>query len=156
MMKRWLAKVTLLFAVLSVSISASAQNIKCTDLLNKTWVNQLKSKMVVEKCDDKSGTFEGTYQSPSGTAGQKFGMRGVFNQMPQTTGDNVTVISFTVRWNVPGPPPVNFGSITAWNGILRPVSGAPTITAQWFLSRSNSSFEWDHILTGQDTFKPEK
>lgn len=123
------AAAMLVFTVLFVS-PVSAQNISCTDL-KKTWVNQLKSEMVIDTCDDHKGSFEGTYKSPSGTQAQKFRMRGVFNQKSSSSGDQVTVISFTVRWNDPiDGPSANFGSITAWNGVLRNQNGVPTIIAQ--------------------------
>lgn len=64
------------------------------------------------------------------------------NKLP----NNKQVISFTVRWG-------DYGS-TSWTVTCSLINGVPTIKALWNLARSNSQYDWDHILTGADTSIP--
>ena len=86
--------------------------------------------------------------SPSGTSGESFPVVGWLNALqPNSAGDNATIIALSVRWG-------KYGSVTSWTGICKAASNGPVLNAQWLLGRSNSSFEWDHVLTGSDIFKP--
>jgi hypothetical protein len=113
------------------------------------WKNQLGSTLKIMSIDANTGQLTGKYKSPSGTSGDEFSAIGWINTAtPVTGGNNVVVVSFSVRW---ANATVNYGSVTAWNGYYAAGSN-PKIVGQWLLSRANSSFEWDHILAGQDTF----
>ena len=114
------------------------------------WKNELKSTLSIKSIDPKTGLISGSYKSPSGTGGQGFPLIGWVNTAPpKAKGDHVVVVSFSVRWG-------KIGSVTAWNGYYRLVGGKATIVGQWNLSRPNSDFSWDHILTGQDRFTKSK
>jgi hypothetical protein len=118
--------------------------------LNGEWVNQLGSTLSIEKVDSSTGSISGTYQSPSGTAGQKHPLVGWLNKSNPVQGkDNITVVSFSVNWGT-------YGSVTSWSGTCSSTSEKPTIKTIWNLVRSNSDFSWDHILTNSDTFTPKK
>jgi hypothetical protein len=113
------------------------------------WGNQLKSTLVIDSVDQTTGAIKGTYESPSGTsAGQKFSVTGWTNKAPAVNGqDNVTLLSFSVRWG-------SYGSITSWSGICREENRVPVLNALWHLAQSNAQFSWGHVLTGNDVFTP--
>jgi hypothetical protein len=114
--------------------------------LEGEWHNQLKSTLIIKSVDPQTGAITGSYRSPSGTTGNPFPLVGWVNVVePAEKKDNVVIVSFSVRWGT-------YGSITAWNGYFRDNK----IVGQWLLTRSNSDFPWDHILTGQDQFEPGK
>ena len=118
--------------------------------LNGVWVNELGSTLTINKVDSSNGSISGTYQSPSGTAGQKHPLVGWTNKLnPAPNKDNVTIVSFSVNWG-------KYGSVTSWSGTCSTNAGTPTIKTVWNLVRSNSDFTWDHILTNSDTFTPKK
>ena len=128
---------------------AHAATPNCGNLKGE-WVNELGSTLSIEKLDSSTGSISGTYQSPSGTAGQKHPLVGWLNKSNQVPGkDNITVVSFSVNWGT-------YGSVTSWSGTCSTNSEKPTIKTIWNLVRSNSDFSWDHILTNNDTFIPKK
>jgi hypothetical protein len=64
------------------------------------------------------------------------------------TGGGIPILTFTVHWE-------QYGSLTAWAGYCEEKStNAPIITTLWHYVRSKSEFEWDHIITNSDVFKP--
>ena len=110
------------------------------------WLNSLGSTLTITSVNAVTGKITGTYVSPSG----RFPLIGWINSLPRQQGkNNVLVVSFSVRWKNRA---ANFGSVTAWNGYYTIKKGKHTIVGQWLLSRAVSSFQWDHILTGQDVF----
>jgi hypothetical protein len=112
-----------------------------------TWTNQLGSTLSIAAVDANTGQITGTYKSPSGGGPNEYALIGWANTKPSVQDkDNVTVVSFSVRWGA-------IGSIATWAGYVRTVNNVTTITANWFLVRPNSDFLWDHILTNQDVFK---
>ena len=112
------------------------------------WTNQIGSTLSVSSVNPQTGALAGTYQSPSGTAGQKFAVTGWVNNAPaQPNGDNASVISFSVQWG-------RYGTITSWTGSCKDEKGVPTIRTLWHLATPNSSFSWDHIVSNSDVFTP--
>jgi len=143
-MKRTLALVVGLGLCASSAYAASPD---CEQLKGE-WVNELGSTLTINKVDSSNGGIAGTYQSPSGTQGKKHALVGWTNTAKsQPNKSNVAVVSFSVNWG-------KFGSVTSWSGTCSVKSGVPTIKTVWNLVRSNSDFEWDHILTNSDTFTP--
>jgi len=111
-----------------------------------TWTNQLGSTLNITAVDANTGQITGNYKSPSGAGQTEFPLIGWVNTKAPVQGkDNVTVVSFSVRWG-------SIGSITTWAGYIRAANNVTTLTAQWFLTRPISDFPWDHILTNQDVF----
>jgi hypothetical protein len=112
-----------------------------------TWKNELNSELTIRAVDKTTGAVSGSYRTvaQNGTSGDDYPLSGWVNHAPANNQNHVVVISFSVRWG-------QIGSVTTWNGYYATVNNSPTIVGQWLLSRSNSSFEWDHILTGQDRF----
>jgi hypothetical protein len=118
-----------------------------TDSLVGEWKNGLDkpSTLKIKSIDSTTGMLTGTYYE--GSTGAEEPVIGYVNSAVPDKGDNVRVLSFTVRWS-------KFGSITSWAGYLRidPNSKAPTLYMQWNLTRANSNFDWDHIISNQDRF----
>lgn len=130
-----------------VASSVHAAKPSCKSLIGD-WVNQLGSTLTINYVGS-DGQLSGTYTSPSGTSGSAVPMIGWTNHVPPAThtDNNITVVSFSVNWG-------SYGSVTSWSGACSLKSGIPTIATIWDLVRSNSSYEWDHILTNSDTFTP--
>jgi hypothetical protein len=117
------------------------------------WTNQIKPKASTLKITSvKNGALRGTYVSPSGTESDEYTAVGwVTAGASEQNRDNAVIISFSVNWGS------TYGSITSWTGVCRTMNGVPTLTALWHLGMSNSvlgDFEWAHVLSGQDTFRP--
>src|SRR5512135_850769 len=105
------------------------------------WTNELGSTLTIKSIDTETGAIRGCYRTKpgAGTQGEDYTLIGWINHARGDDNQNhVTVVSFSVRWG-------KIGSVAAWNGYYAQVSDTPTIVGQWLLSRSNSSFEWDHI-----------
>ncbi|ATY34684.1 avidin/streptavidin family protein [Sphingomonas psychrotolerans] len=117
----------------------------CTNLVGR-WSNELQSTMTITSVDAATGRIEGTYSSPSGTAGETFNLIGWLNTTaPDPTKDVVPVLTFTVRWTP-------YGSATAWAGTCREVAGRSVIRTVWHLARPKTAFPFEHVLVGADTF----
>jgi hypothetical protein len=101
-----------------------------------TWLNQLKSKMIIEQ---KSDTISGKYISKvSDTGGETTGKLAGF-----VDGD---IISFIVHWN-------DFQAITSWVGQLEPNTAQQTINTLWQMTKQVATGdEWESINAGADTF----
>jgi hypothetical protein len=97
----------------------------------------------ITSVDPTTGQLKGKWIPPSGAAGGKeFDVIGwVSSAQPREKLDNVITISLTVSL-------ITYGSITSYTGYFRDNK----ITASWFNIKPNSTYEWDHISTGQDTF----
>jgi hypothetical protein len=116
--------------------------------LTGTWKNQLGSTLTISNIDASSGQISGSYRSPSGAGSNtEYPLLGWVNTIqPGTSHTNhVVVVSFSVRWG-------QIGTVTAWNGSYTINDNPPVIIGQWLLSRPNSDYGWDHVLTGQDQF----
>ena len=112
------------------------------------WINELGSPLKITNIDVSSGQISGSYKSSSGTSGKSYSLIGWVNyQTPRQGGDNAVVVCFSVHWG-------EYGSVTTWNGTYYPQNPSPEIKTQWLLVRSNTKFEWDHMLTGSSTFVP--
>jgi len=129
-----------------LAVKVNATQPSCDNVVG-TWINELGSKMVIKSIDE-SDMIQGTYVSPSGGGSMSYPLVGWVNHSPSMRPyNNAHVISFSVRWG-------KIGSITAWTGTCTTKDGTPTIKTIWNLARSNSQFDWDHILTNSDTFTP--
>lgn len=141
---------TLPFVLLAISSQmASASAPTCANPVG-AWKNHLgkPSTLTFKSIDSKTGSISGTYTSPSGTGGQDYPLIGWMNQGVTTSGkDNAVILSFSVRWG-------SYGSVTSWTGVCRTVNNQSILSAMWFLGRPVTDFEWDHVLSGQDTFDP--
>ena len=93
-----------------------------------------------------SGQLKGKWIPPSGAAaGKEFDVVGwVSSAPPREKLDNVITISFSVSLTA-------YGSITSYTGYFKD----NRIIALWFNIKPNSTYEWDHISTGQDIFTKE-
>jgi hypothetical protein len=135
--------ITVFITVLVAGVSSSTSEFRADRLIG-VWKNQLNSIFNVSYVDKVTMELRGTYSSPSGTTGLYYPAVGYVNwiPVPDPTKDSATVISFSVHWGT-------IGSITSWSGI---VGDDGKLVAQWFLVRPVTSYAWDHVLTGQDTF----
>ena len=99
--------------------------------------------MTITSVDSVTGQLKGKWFPPSGAAGGKaFDVIGwISSAPPRDKLDNVITISFSVSLTA-------YGSITSYTGYFKDNK----ITASWFNIKPNSTYEWDHISTGQDTF----
>ena len=140
---KFLLNIILIFLLLESNASASTPN--CQSLKGQ-WINKQGSILTFNKIDDSVGSLSGSYISSSGTEGNNYPLIGWFNRSEIVKGkDNVTAMSFSVRWG-------RHGSITSWTGTCSIKNGNPSISAIWNLVRSNSDHTWDHMLTNHVTF----
>lgn len=136
-----------MLAVFAFGSIALAADPTCDNVVG-AWHNPLNSTLTITALDPKTSQLTGNYISPSGTAGDARPLVGWVNSAaPGEKQDNVKVISFAVNWGT-------YGSITSWTGYVRVTDGKPVLTTLWHLSRANSSFTWDHIITNTDVFVP--
>ena len=131
----------------------------CTQPVGK-WKNQQQSVVQIRSYDAATGAIVGEYTSHSGTSASPtpYPMVGWMNTTPAQSsgpgkadkGDHAEVITFVVRWGT-------HGAVSAWTGTCAGNARSPGlehISALWHTVRSNTGFEWDHILTGSDRFDP--
>ena len=97
----------------------------------------------ITSVDAVTGQLKGKWIPPSGAAGGKeFDVIGwVSSAPPREKLDNVITISFSVSLTT-------YGSITSYTGYFKDNQ----ITVSWFNIKPNTTYEWDHISTGQDIF----
>ena len=115
-----------------------------------TWQNEMGSVLVIESLDEESGMISGAYKSASGAGATSFPLIGWANDAPADADkklDHAQVYGFTVRWG-------EIGSITSWTGTCALVNDKPTLKTVWNLARPNTSYSWDHMVTGSATFTP--
>lgn len=130
-------------SLISLGVNAAPS---CNDIKG-AWINDLGSTLTISEVST-DGSIKGTYSSPSGTSGETFPLVGWTNHAAKKPDiDNVRVVSFSVNWG-------KYGSVTSWSGGCATKDGKPTISTIWNLVRSNSQFDWDHILTNSDVFTP--
>jgi len=133
---------TLLIAVLLAGASGISQ-FRAINLIG-VWKNQLNSTFNITQVDSATMELRGVYRSASGTTGGGYSALGHINWATtnEPNKDVGIVVSFSVHWG-------NIGSVTTWNGIVR---DDKVLVTQWFLVSPVSSYAWDHVLIGQDTF----
>jgi len=138
-----------LMVLLGNSSRTNAQdNSLQTQIIGK-WIQHYKgmelegATMTITSVDSVTGQLKGKWFPPSGAAGGKaFDVIGwISSAPPRDKLDNVITISFSVSLTA-------YGSITSYTGYFKDNK----ITASWFNIKPNSTYEWDHISTGQDTF----
>ena len=97
----------------------------------------------ITSVDSVTGQLKGKWTPPSGAAvGKEFDVVGwVSSAPPREKLDNVITISFCVSLTT-------YGSITSYAGYFKDNK----ITVSWFNIKPNTTYEWDHISTGQDIF----
>ena len=112
------------------------------DHLTGTWVNQLDSRLYVEK--DQSGSLHGSYVSAVGDlAGRPYPLLG-FCALGSPEG--ALTLGFVVHW-------AEDRSVTTWAGHYDPVTDE--ITASWLLAYPagiDPSRSWKSTLVGHDIF----
>jgi hypothetical protein len=98
----------------------------------------------ITSVDSATGQLKGKWIPPSGPAqGKEFDIIGWVSSAPTPNKefDTVLVVSMTVSLTT-------YGSITSYTGFLKDNK----IIASWHNIRPVARYEWDHIVTGQDTF----
>ena len=139
------------FLLLALFSLAAKSSPTCANPIGK-WTNQItpKSTLTITSVDAQTGQLSGSYSSPSGTAGQEFPLVGWLSKAPSALGkDNVVVISFAVNWG-------SYHTVTSWSGVCRSSAGSgDSLVALWHLANPVASYEWAHVLSGQDTFNPQ-
>ena len=97
----------------------------------------------ITSVDSVTGQLKGKWTPPSGAAvGKEFDVVGwVSSAPPREKLDNVITISFSVSLTT-------YGSIASYTGYFKDNK----ITVSWFNIKPNTTYEWDHISTGQDIF----
>lgn len=111
------------------------------------WVNANDAKgggvMSINSVDSSTGELRGKYVPPSGPAGGKeFDVVGFVSSAPPVPNrDNVVTVSFSVSLKT-------YGSIATWTGYIKD----DRMIVMWLNVRPNSAYDWDHIVTGQDTW----
>ena len=143
----FLATVTLF----SVCVAVQAKPPTCAEPQGK-WRNERGSVLHIQHYDSASGAISGVYVSASGTLGSH-PMVGWINTAPKSAEpgkvNHAEVVTFAVHW-------AN-GGLSAWTGtcnIRAQFAGHEQISALWHTTRANTSFDWDHTLTGFDHLDP--
>ena len=142
-------------ALLSACASIEAKPPTCTQPVGK-WQDQLQSVLEIKTYDTATGAISGQYIANSGAG--SWPMVGWINPAAVGSGDSckgckgdhAVVITFAVRWTNPTD------SVTAWTGTcsVNSHSRREQISASWHTTRSNTGFDWDHTLTGEEPFVP--
>ena len=138
---------TVLMSLLFVhSIYAASPN--CQDLKGH-WINELGSTLIITGVK-KNGRISGRFISPLQAGGEEFLMMGWANDTPPPEGlDHMTAITFAVNWG-------RYGSLSSWSGGCALEEGIPTMSMIWNLVLANAQFDWGHILSNSDSFRPKK
>ncbi len=148
-MKRRLVLLTCCLIVLVNSSHSQAQDTSIPSRLIGKWTQHYTGMSLqgailnITSVDSVTGQLKGKWIPPSGAAsGKEFEVVGwVSSAPPREKLDHVITISFSVSLTT-------YGSITSYTGYFKD----DKITASWFNIKPNSTYEWDHISTGQDTF----
>ncbi len=148
-MKRRLVLPTGFLIILIVFSHSQAQDTSIPSRLIGKWTQHYTGMSLqgailnITSIDSVTGQLKGKWIPPSGAAGGKgFDVVGwVSSAPPREKLDNVITISFSVSLTT-------YGSITSYTGYFKDNK----ITASWFNIKPNSTYEWDHISTGQDIF----
>jgi hypothetical protein len=129
------------------ALRGGAQNASQQSKLIGNWTNQDETKgpatISITSVDSATGALKGKYTPPSGpAAGKEFDIVGwVSSAPPAANRDNVVVVSFSVSLT-------NYGSIATWTGFFK----ENKIIAASSNVRSNSGYEWDHIIATYDVW----
>ncbi len=148
-MKRRLVLPTGFLIILIVFSHSQAQDTSIPSRLIGKWTQHYTGMSLqgailnITSIDSVTGQLKGKWIPPSGAAGGKeFDVIGWLSSAPPREKlDNVITISFSVSLTT-------YGSITSYTGYFKDNK----ITASWFNIKPNSTYEWDHISTGQDIF----
>ncbi len=148
-MKRRLVLLTCWLIILLSFSHSQAQDTSIPSRLIGKWTQHYTGMSLpgatlnITSVDSVTGQLKGKWIPPSGAAGGKeFDVIGWLSSAPPREKlDNVITISFSVSLTT-------YGSITSYTGYFKDNK----ITASWFNIKPNSTYEWDHISTGQDTF----
>jgi len=121
----------------------SCQNLK------GQWVNYLGSTLIISSIKD-NGQLSGQFISSAQAGDESFVMTGWVNDALAPEGlDHLTAITFAVNWD-------DYGSLSSWAGGCAIKNGVPTMSMIWNLVLANAQFEWDHILSNSDIFRPKE
>ena len=148
-MKRRLVLPTCCLIILDSFLPSQAQDTSIQSRLIGKWTQHYTGMSLqgailnITSVDSVTGQLKGKWIPPSGAAsGKEFDVVGwVSSAPPREKLDNVITISFSVSLTT-------YGSITSYTGYFK----GDKITASWFNIKPNSTYEWDHISTGQDIF----
>ncbi len=115
--------------------------------LEGTWCNGKGSQMVLKTAGVDGNDVTGVYRTGVGNAGGWYEIRG----RRTVNDDGSQVLAFAVAWA--NKEKGNSHSATAWSGQLQMISGRPTITALWLLTRQTESGEnWQSTRIDKVTF----
>jgi len=148
-MKRRLVLPTCCLIILVSFLPSQAQDTSIQSRLIGKWTQHYTGMSLqgailnITSVDSVTGQLKGKWIPPSGAAsGKEFDVVGwVSSAPPREKLDNVITISFSISLTT-------YGSITSYTGYFRDNK----ITTSWFNIKPNSTYEWDHISTGQDIF----
>jgi hypothetical protein len=147
-MKTLISLACCLFALVSLSSGQTQNNSLPARLVGKwtqhyTGMSLQGAVLNITSVDPATGLLRGKWGPPSGAAaGKEFDVVGwVSSAQPREKLDNVITISFSVSL-------MTYGSITSYTGYFKDNK----ITVSWFNIKPNTTYEWDHISTGQDIF----
>lgn len=139
-------KIILLSYVLCFINAVYAAKPSCQHLKGP-WVNELGSTLIISSVKG-NGQLSGHFVSSEQAGGETFVMMGwVNNASPQEGLDHLTAVTFAVNWD-------DYGSLSSWAGGCAIKDGVPTLSMIWNLVLANAQFEWDHMISNSDIFKP--
>ncbi|HCX26988.1 MAG TPA: autotransporter [Cellvibrionales bacterium] len=117
--------------------------------LKGQWFNELGSTLIISNIKG-NGQLSGHFVSSDQAGGETFVVMGWVNDASPLEGlDHITAVTFAVNWD-------EYGSLSSWAGGCAIKDGIPTLSMIWNLVLANAQFEWDHMISNSDTFRPKK
>ena len=142
----WRFKIILSIFALCYMNTVYASTPNCQHLKGR-WVNELGSTLIISSIK-ANGQLSGHFISSEQAGGETFVVMGWVNDAsPQEGLDHLTAITFAVNWD-------EYGSLSSWAGGCAIKDGIPTLSMIWNLVLANAQFEWDHMISNSDSFRP--
>ena len=144
----WRFKIILSIFALCYMNTVNASAPSCQHLKG-SWVNELGSTLIISSVKG-NGQLSGQFISSTQAGDESFVVMGWVNDTSPPEGlDHLTAITFAVNWD-------DYGSLSSWAGGCSIKNGVPTMSMIWNLVLANAQFEWDHILSNSDIFRPKE
>ena len=142
----WRFKIILSIFALCYMNTVYASTPSCQHLKGQ-WINELGSTLIISSIK-ANGQLSGHFISSEQAGGEKFVVMGWVNDTSPPEGlDHLTAITFAVNWD-------EYGSLSSWAGGCAIKDGIPTLSMIWNLVLANAQFEWDHMISNSDSFRP--
>lgn len=136
-------------ALAAPSFAASqAPSQSCENLTGK-WESDTNALIDIQSVDPLTGQVSGNYVATARTTSEVYKLSGITSSAPPEKGkdSNLKTLAFMVRLG-------KNGMISTWSGVCTPTRGKPVLRMIWNMVNPNGLKNWEHILTGYNTFRP--